>query len=131
MADLTEVQASQSVKIAGANPGTGVEDNFVEVNTDGSLNVANVKSTANAVTSVVASVTSVTLLATNAARKGATIYNDSTATLYLKLGATASVTSHTLQMIKNSYYEIPFNYTGIIDAIWAAANGSARISELT
>ena len=35
MADLTELQASGSTKIAGANPSTGVEDNYLEVDTNG------------------------------------------------------------------------------------------------
>lgn len=38
MADLSEAQSSQSVKIAGANPSTGIEDNYLEVNSDGSAN---------------------------------------------------------------------------------------------
>jgi hypothetical protein len=37
MADLTEVQSSQAVKIAGANPATGAEDNFMEVDTSGRI----------------------------------------------------------------------------------------------
>lgn len=40
MADLTEVQASQAVKLAGANPSTGQEDNFAEVDTLGNLKVS-------------------------------------------------------------------------------------------
>ena len=39
MADLTEIQSSQSVKIAGANPSTGVEDNYMEVDTLGNAKV--------------------------------------------------------------------------------------------
>lgn len=37
MADLTEIQAAQAVKIAGANPTTGIEDNFLEVDSNGYL----------------------------------------------------------------------------------------------
>jgi hypothetical protein len=37
MADLTELQASQSVKISGANPSSGAEDNYAEVTTNGNL----------------------------------------------------------------------------------------------
>lgn len=81
-------------------------------------------------TNVAASATNVTLLASNTARLGATVYNDSTATLYLKLGATASATSFTVKMIADSYYETPFNYTGQIDGVWASATGVARIGEL-
>jgi hypothetical protein len=81
--------------------------------------------------SVGGSATTVTLLASNANRLGATCYNDSSAILYLKLGATASATSFTVAMAASSYYEAPFGYTGIIDGIWASATGNARITELT
>lgn len=37
MADLTDLQAAQTVKIAGANPSTGQEDNFVEVDANGNI----------------------------------------------------------------------------------------------
>lgn len=75
---------------------------------------------------------STTLLAANTARKGATIWNDSTAILYLKLGATASTTSFTVKLNQDDYYEVPFGYTGIIDGIWASdASGAARIVEFT
>jgi hypothetical protein len=37
MADLTGLQAAQSVKIAGANPSTGIEDNFMEVDSTGMI----------------------------------------------------------------------------------------------
>jgi len=80
---------------------------------------------------VAASATSVTLLAANAGRKGATIQNDSSAILYVKFGTTASTTSYTIQMAANSYYEVPFAYTGRMDGIWASATGNARITELT
>ncbi len=35
MADLSEIQSSQSVKIAGANPTTGAESNFLQVDSSG------------------------------------------------------------------------------------------------
>lgn len=131
MADLNDIQAAQTVKIAGANPSTGIEDNFAEVGTDGSLATKQKQASSNAASNVAASVTNVTLLATNVNRIGATIYNDSTSILYVKLGATASTTSYTLQMGSKTYYEAPYGYTGQIDGIWVAANGSARVGELT
>jgi hypothetical protein len=82
-------------------------------------------------TSVASSATNVTLLAANLARRGATIYNDSTKTLYVKMGATASATSYAVQLGSGGYWEVPFGYTGIIDGIWSTANGNARITELT
>jgi hypothetical protein len=82
--------------------------------------------------SVADSASSVTVLAANAARLGATIVNDSTEILYLKMGATASTTSYTVKMAVDAYYEVPFGYTGILDGIWANnASGSARVTELT
>lgn len=86
--------------------------------------------------SVAGSASSVSLLASNTSRLGATIYNDSSAILYLKLGATASTTSFTAILAGNSggyggYYEVPFGYTGAIDGIWTSATGNARITELT
>lgn len=74
---------------------------------------------------------SVTLLAANANRLGATIANDSSAALYIKLGGTASLTSYTARVAQYGYYEVPFGYTGVIDGIWATdpGDGAARITE--
>lgn len=78
-----------------------------------------------------ASASSVTLLAANTARLGATIVNDSTVTLYVKFGATASTTSYTVKLLADAYYEVPFGYYGIIDGISASATGVIRITEIT
>jgi hypothetical protein len=80
---------------------------------------------------VAASATSVQLLAANAARKGATCYNDSAADCYLKLGTTASATSFTVKLGPFAYYEIPFGYTGRVDGVWSSAAGAARVTELS
>ena len=86
----------------------------------------------SAVTSVAGSLANVTLLAANTARLGATIYNDSNARLFVKLGAVASTTSFTVRLNSQDYYEVPFNYVGIIDGIWTpVVSGAARITELT
>lgn len=82
-------------------------------------------------TNVASSASSVTVLAANTSREGATVYNDSTQVLYLKMGATASATSYTVQLASNAYYEVPFGYNGKLDGLWASANGSARVTELT
>ena len=80
---------------------------------------------------VSASASSVTVLASNTSRLGATIQNDSTAICYLKFGSTASTTSYTVQLPPGAYYEVPYRYNGIITGIWASANGSARVTELS
>lgn len=80
---------------------------------------------------VVSSGSSVTLLAANRGRKGAAVFNDSTAILYLKFGAAAaSSSSYTVQVAASGYYEVPFWYVGEIRGIWASANGNARVTEV-
>jgi hypothetical protein len=88
--------------------------------TDQSATTANVSSSAS----------STTVFAANGAAKGRTVWNDSTAVLYLKFGATASTTSYTVQLAAGAYYEFPQPlYGGVVDGIWAAANGAARTTE--
>ena len=90
------------------------------------------KPTVGTQTIVAASATSVTVLASNANRLGASITNDSTAILYLLVGAgTASTTVYTVKLSAGAYYEVPFSYTGIIVGIWSSATGSARVMEWT
>lgn len=77
------------------------------------------------------SASSVALFASNPAAKTRVVQNDSTATLYLKFGATASTTSYTVQMLAGSYFEFPQPvYTGAVEGIWASATGSARTTEV-
>lgn len=89
-------------------------------------------STTAVVTNVPDTASNVTLLAANTARAGASIENDSTEILYVKLGTTASTASYTVKMVAGAYYEVPFGYTGNIDGIWANnAAGAALVTELT
>jgi len=84
------------------------------------------------VTKVASSASNVTLLAANRLRLGCYIYNDSTAILYVKCGATAVVAdSFTVQLATETGFEIPAGFTGQIDGIWASANGSAMVTEFT
>ncbi len=79
---------------------------------------------------VASSATSVTLFNANGGANFRALFNDSTATLYLKFGATASTSSYTVQVLTNTYYEFPIPlYRGKVDGIWASANGSARTTE--
>lgn len=81
--------------------------------------------------SVTASVTAVTLLASNGPRRGATVYNDSTSPLKLSLGSVVTASSFTLIVAGGGYYEVPFGYRGDITGLWSAAIGAARVTELT
>lgn len=90
------------------------------------------KPTTGTRTSVAAATGDTPILASNANRKGATIYNDSTAIMYLALGAAAaSTTDYTTQIAAGGYYEVPAAYTGAIRAVWASATGNARVTELS
>ena len=78
---------------------------------------------------VASSASSVTLFAAAGAVRARAIYNDSTAVLYVKFGATASATSYTVQMAAGDYYEFPQPcYGGVVTGIWATANGNARVT---
>lgn len=81
---------------------------------------------------VASSATNVTLFAAAAGRvQMRTIFNDSTAVLYVKFGATASASSYTVQIAAGGYYEFPCPgdvYGGQVDGIWASANGNARVT---
>jgi hypothetical protein len=89
------------------------------------------RSTSSAATpiSVAASIASVSLLSANSARNGTTIWNNSTANLYVELGVTATTSAFTARLSAGGYYEVPFTYTGVISGIWDAANGSALVRE--
>lgn len=114
---------------------TGISDGTypwrkLQIDSNGNAQSKFVSATST-VTSVASSASNVNLLALNTARLGATIFNDSTVILYIKMGTTASLTNYSVQVQASGYFEIPYGYTGNIDGIWASANGNARISELT
>ncbi len=78
-----------------------------------------------------ASASNISLLSSNSSRIGSTIFNKSTAILYVILGSTASTSSFTVQINPSGYYETPFGYTGVVSGIWSSATGTALITELT
>jgi hypothetical protein len=103
------VSATGAQKVAGEAPATGT------------------------ITSVAAAVTSTTILASNVLRKGASVFNDSTANLYLGLTASAvSLTAYTVKVPAGALFEVNWPvYTGQMTGIWDAAVGNARVTELT
>lgn len=89
-------------------------------------------STTGTITSVAASTSTTVLLASNTSRKGFVIYNDSTNWLYLAFAATASTTAFSSKLQAGAAYDTgSINYTGALSAVWSAASGSARVTELT
>lgn len=90
--------------------------------------------TTGAQTSVASTVTTnTTLIAADANRFALTIYNESTATLFLLMGAgTESATVYTIQIPPGGYYEAPAGTATLrASGHWSAANGSARITAVT
>lgn len=100
----------------------------------GDVDVTSVGGQASSATvaQVASSASNVTLLASSSARKGCIVFNDSTAALYMKFGATASTSSFTVKIAAGGYWEMAFTphgiYYGIIDGIWASANGNAYVT---
>lgn len=91
------------------------------------VTIANIASATLA--NVTASASTQTVLASAAGRMGASFQNESTATLYLKYGATASLTSYSVAIPPNGYFELPQPcYSGTIDGISSAANGTIRVT---
>lgn len=115
--------------LAGCDAANGLDVDVTRVT--GTVTIDQLRPATSAVTSVSASVSNVTLKASNAGRYGLSIYNDSTANLFVKLGATASATSFTQKVAGGGAYEVPFGYTGIVDGIWESATGAARVTEVT
>jgi hypothetical protein len=82
-----------------------------------------------ATVSVASSASSVNIFAAATTGLARLVFNDSTAVLYLKFGATASASSYTVQIAAGGYYEFPQPlYLGNVDGIWASANGNARLT---
>lgn len=133
---------TQLVKLAIGAPGAGVDliagagavttgTPRVTLASDDPL-VAAVAAPSTGTQSIVASSASdVTILASNASRKGFYVYNDSTQVLYLLLAnATSSATVFTQKMAAgDAFSAAPGTYSGVVKGIWASANGNARVTE--
>jgi len=84
-------------------------------------------------TLVAAATSTTTLLGAEPHRKMVSIYNDSTAIMFMKLGGGAATNEFTIRMAADSFYELPEYgiYTGSITAVWTAATGSAQVAQFT
>jgi hypothetical protein len=122
---LTANQTVNAAQINGVAPLMGAGSDGT-----GSQRVTHASGATGTLANVASSATTTTLLAASTSRLGATITNESTSILYLKFGGTASATSYTVQIVGGGYYELPgpHIYNGIIDGIWASANGNARVT---
>ena len=113
------------------SPETPNSDSLCDDTLD-ALKTVGVRSGTATPANVASSASSVTLIAANASRLAATIYNDSTQVLYVNFGASASSTAFVVKMQPDQYYELPLPaYSGAITGGWASANGFARVCEMT
>jgi len=72
-----------------------------------------------------------TIATASTGRLGCTIFNSGPGNLHVMLGtATASTSAFTAKLSSEDYYEVPFNYTGLIGGIFATA-GTARVTEVS
>jgi len=80
--------------------------------------------------SVASSASSGTIFAATGKASARTVFNDSTAVLYLAFTSSAASTSnYTVQIAAGGYYEFPQPvYSGAVTGIWASANGNARLT---
>jgi hypothetical protein len=80
---------------------------------------------------VASSATSVTILASNANRKGISIANDSTSALRLSYATPATSANAFIVMQPGSFLWLDqqLMITGTIYGIWVAANGTAQVTE--
>jgi hypothetical protein len=72
-----------------------------------------------------------TIATASTGRLGCTIFNSGPGNLHVMLGtATASTSAFTVRLSAGDYYEVPFNYTGLIGGIFATA-GTAEVTTLS
>ena len=72
-----------------------------------------------------------TIATASTGRLGCTIFNSGPGNLHVMLGtATASTSAFTARLSAGDYYEVPFNYTGLIGGIFATA-GTAEVTQLS
>ena len=103
-----------------------------EIAPEAQFKVNSVPASTATVSSVPSSASSVTLLPNTPTRSFFTIFNDSTASLFVKFGTGAATNDFTVKLLAGGYFEstIPA-YTGIISGIWDSEDGSAYTTELS
>jgi hypothetical protein len=118
-----------TAEIVNAAPGAGAFGLVVRI--AGTISTTIAQPATSTVTSVVVAVATTVILAANANRLGAMLYNVD-GTTYVKLATAASNTSFTVRLTANSYYELPFPvYTGVIEGSAGAGTNTVLATELT
>jgi hypothetical protein len=124
----TALAAGGGLKIEGVAGGVAQPVSGPQTNAEF---IAALKSTATH-SSVNSGTSSVTILASNASRKGARIFNTDANNLFLDLsgGTAAATTRAQVVLAQNTGYDVPFGCTGTITGIWSAdGTGVASVVE--
>ena len=133
--DTSEVLKREIVVFAGGEWGDPVQPtNAAPASNVYALPVRQVPTISTAAVSAIpASVANTTIAADNPDRLSGMIYNDSTSTLRIKYGATASATDYTDKLLRDGRHVILPGHTGRIDGIWESApmGAAARLTEIT
>jgi hypothetical protein len=107
----------------------------LSLDTSGNLRVTALtnKSTTSNVTTVAGSTSNTAILAANGSRIFASIYNGTNKNMYILLNSgAASTTNYSIILITGSYWELPVDWTGAVNAVWAnGVSGNALVTELT
>jgi hypothetical protein len=101
--------------------------NVATVSPNGNLNVAP-NSTTGTHTNPTITSSSSTIVATSTSTVGVAIYNSSTVIVFLGIGFTPTSSSYTIPIEPNVYFEVPYGFSGIINAITAGASGAIQVT---
>jgi hypothetical protein len=88
------------------------------------------RSATAAPTNVNVATTSTSVLSANSARTGFTITNDSSVTVYIKYGTTATTTSYTVALAAGDAMS-DTDWLGVVFHIAGTATGALRVTEFT
>jgi hypothetical protein len=108
---------------------SGLEFRPLTCETD-SVTVCSTSFDNSSVTLVPSSITSVTLAAANPSRGQLWIHNNSTSTLFIKIGAAASSLSFTTILGTQGLFILDPTYKGIVTGFWEQATGNAMVTEV-
>jgi hypothetical protein len=127
------IMSDASNVIDDINDATLGSDAAVRAYLDQFIGASDISNVSNATVSSVTSVatTDTLLLAANEHRSKALIFNNSTATLYVKYGTGASAASFTKKVIGLSIDPLVIeNYKGILHFFHSALNGTIEVTEI-
>lgn len=127
--DVISTDDLGAVKVQRVKIQVGVDGAAADVNVGNAMPVRTVASTSS-VNAVSTSGTSATLASASGGRLRIVIVNDSSATLYVKYGTTASSSDWTIKLAPDSTLDEDA-YTGRIDAVLSTGTGTARVTELS